>query len=104
MRDDRTEMPIFGKKEASSLGKQDERDLLEWIEGNNTAEQLEPAESVNVNIRSERLTIRLSREEVDALDHQCQALGIGRSTLVRMLVRQALGLIASKNASARDAI
>ena len=51
-----------------------------------------PQEQVDVDLRSERITVRLSRDEVAALDAQCKAIGVGRSTFLRMAVRQALGL------------
>jgi hypothetical protein len=55
-----------------------------------------PANEVDVDLRSERITVRLSREEVLALNARCRAL-VGRSTFMRMMVRESLGL-AQRNA------
>ena len=52
---------------------------------------------------SERVTIRLSTEEVDAMDQRCAQLGIGRSTLLRMALRQTLGLLGDERAAAAPA-
>lgn len=46
---------------------------------------------LRVELREERLTIRFSVEEVRAIDREARALGVGRSTVIRMLVRQGLG-------------
>ncbi len=43
-------------------------------------------------MKEERVTVRLSREEMEAVDRECKALGVGRSTVIRILLRQALGL------------
>ena len=69
------------------------RDLLKKIEehGEALAENSKPAH-VDVALRSERVTIRLSVEEADAMDRYCAALGIGRSTLLRVALRHLLGL------------
>ena len=54
-----------------------------------------PIDETDVDIRSERITVRLSREEVVALDARCRALGVGRSTFLRMVARESLGLTRS---------
>ena len=49
----------------------------------------EPTE-VRVELRGARLTIRFNEDEIQAIDHEAQRQGVGRSTLVRMLVRVGL--------------
>ena len=61
-------------------------------EGESVQARPVPQEQVDVDLRSERITVRLSRDEVTALDAHCKAIGVGRSTFLRMAVRQALGL------------
>lgn len=71
-----------------------EKDLIERIEsGNGEGVQLRDSNPhLQVALREERLTVRLSREEMETLDQGCQRLGVGRSTLVRIMIREALGL------------
>lgn len=71
------------------------KDLRERIEAGHVATTPEPVD-VRVDLREERLTIRLSSEEVRAIDREAKALGVGRSTVIRMLVRQGLGLDRSR--------
>ena len=49
----------------------------------------EPTE-VRVELRGTRLTIRFNEDEIQAIDQEAQRLGVGRSTLVRTLVRVGL--------------
>lgn len=51
-----------------------------------------PDAEVDIDIKSERITVRLSREEVRAMDLACKAYGIGRSTFLRMAARKLLGM------------
>lgn len=53
-----------------------------------------------VDLRSERVTVRLSLEEVEAMEKVCARNGIGRSTFIRMTLRRALGLNADQQAAA----
>lgn len=79
-----------------------EEDLVNRIEsgeGEGVALR-KPEPELRVDLKEERVTVRLSREEMEALDRECRALGVGRSTVIRMLLRRALGL-ASKHAAAR---
>ena len=55
---------------------------------------------LRMTLRSERITIRLSAEEVDAMDRRCDQLGLGRSTFLRMALRQSLGLLGDERAAA----
>lgn len=50
------------------------------------------ASNLRVATRSESLTIRLTKEEDEALKKTAQELGIGKSSVVRIILRQALGL------------
>lgn len=52
----------------------------------------EPAQAVQVNLRHERITVRFAEAEAVAIDRECKELGMGRSTLIRLFVRQGLGL------------
>lgn len=65
--------------------------LRDRIEAGDIPLDSEPA-AVRVDLREERVTIRLSVEEMRAVDREARTLGVGRSTLIRMLVRQGLGL------------
>lgn len=65
--------------------------LRERIETGTVAPDATPV-PVKVDLREERITIRFSAEEMRAIDAEAQALGVGRSTLIRMWVRQGLGL------------
>jgi len=65
--------------------------LRERIEAGSVVPASEPA-PMKVDLREERITIRFTTEEIRAIDAEAQALGIGRSTLIRMWVRQGLGL------------
>ena len=56
--------------------------------------------AVRVDLRQERVTIRLSAQEMRAVDQEARTLGVGRSTLIRMLVRQGLGLPRREEATA----
>lgn len=67
------------------------KELEEGIEAGRVAAIPGPMD-IRVDSREERVTIRLSIQEVRALDRQAKALGVGRSTVIRMLVRQGLGL------------
>ncbi|MDI3298747.1 MAG: ribbon-helix-helix domain-containing protein [Bacillota bacterium] len=70
------------------------------------AGEVEPegeASEVRVALRAERVTIRLSEEEMRAVDREARALGVGRSTLIRMLVRQGLGLRGREESAAGQA-
>ena len=49
----------------------------------------EPTE-VRVELRETRLTIRFNEDEIQAIDQEAQRQGVGRSTLVRTLVRVGL--------------
>lgn len=49
----------------------------------------EPTE-VRVELRGVRLTIRFNDDEIQAIDHEARRQGVGRSTLVRTLVRVGL--------------
>ena len=49
----------------------------------------EPTE-VKVELRGTRLTIRFTENEIQAIDQEAQRQGVGRSTLVRTLVRVGL--------------
>ena len=49
----------------------------------------EPTE-VRVELRETRLTIRFNEDEIQAIDQEAQRQGVGRSTLVRTLVRAGL--------------
>lgn len=55
---------------------------------------------LRMTLRSERVTLRLSAEEVEAMDRRCAQLGLGRSTFLRMALRQALGLLGDERAAA----
>lgn len=55
---------------------------------------------LRVALRSERVTIRLSAEEVEAMDRRCAQLGVGRSTFLRLALRQTLGLLGDERAAA----
>ena len=55
---------------------------------------------VRVTLKSERITVRLSVDEVQALDKLCIRNGIGRSTFIRMTLRNALGLSHEQAATA----
>jgi predicted DNA binding CopG/RHH family protein len=76
-------------------------DLIRKIEGRGEeiARRGKPAR-LRVALRSERITIRLSADEVDAMDRRCVQLGIGRSTLLRLALRQMLGLLGDEHAPA----
>lgn len=78
-----------------------ERNLVELIErGQGEDVSLKkPGQELRVDLKEERVTVRLSREEMEAVDRECRVLGVGRSTVIRMLLRQALGL-ASRHAAA----
>jgi predicted DNA binding CopG/RHH family protein len=71
------------------------KDLRERIEAGRVGASPEPVD-IRVDVREERLTIRLSIQEVRAIDQAAKALGVGRSTVIRMLVRQGLGLDRSR--------
>lgn len=51
-----------------------------------------PAVHVAVSARSESLTIRMTKQESEALERAAQTLGIGKSSLVRIFLRQYRGL------------
>lgn len=63
-----------------------ETNRKEWIE------HAPVASDVEVSRRSESLTVRLTKEEDDALDLAAKRLGIAKSSLVRVILRQYLGL------------
>ena len=46
--------------------------------------------AVRVELRGTRLTIRFNEDEIQAIDQEAQRQGVGRSTLVRTLVRVSL--------------
>ena len=48
-----------------------------------------PAE-VHVDLREERVTIRFTEEEMRAIDREAVRRGLGRSSLIRMFVRESL--------------
>ena len=68
-----------------------EDDLIRTIEelGEDLTRGSAP-QSLTVDLRSERITLRLTMEEAKALDRSCKRLGVGRSTLIRMGLRQVL--------------
>lgn len=68
--------------------------LLEMIE-NNRKEWLQNApvaSGVTVVRHTESLSVRLSKEETDALEKAAVGLGITKSTLLRIIIREYLGL------------
>lgn len=70
-----------------------EAELIHRIEtGEGEGVGLKKTRELGVVLKEERVTIRLTREEVLALDRECKALGVGRSTMIRMILRQFLGL------------
>lgn len=78
-----------------------DEDLIQRIEGGEgEAIGLKDPGQVRVDLKEERITVRLSKEEVEAIDRECKALGVGRSTVIRMMLRQSLGL-SSKHAASK---
>jgi hypothetical protein len=51
-----------------------------------------PVDAIPVDLRHERITVRFTEAEAVAIDHECRELGMGRSTLIRLFVRQGLGM------------
>ncbi len=45
---------------------------------------------VHVDLREERVTIRFTEEEMRAIDREAVRRGLGRSSLIRMFVRESL--------------
>jgi len=45
---------------------------------------------VQVDLREERVTIRFTEEEMRAIDREAVRRGLGRSSLIRMFVRESL--------------
>lgn len=77
-----------------------DEDLIQRIEsGEGEAVRLKSPSQVRVDLKEERITVRLSKEEIEAIDRECKALGVGRSTLIRMMLRQSLGLSSKQAAS-----
>ena len=58
----------------------------EWLQNAPTAA------GVQVSKRTESLTVRLSKDEDDALDDAAMRLGIAKSSLLRIIIRNYLGL------------
>lgn len=77
-----------------------EDDLIKLIEEEEETVHLKSPGQVRVNLKEERITVRLSKEEMETLDRECKALGVGRSTMIRMILRQSLGL-SSKQAATK---
>lgn len=78
-----------------------DEDLIQRIEGGEgEAVPLKGPSQVRVDLKEERITVRLSKEEIEAIDRECKALGVGRSTMIRMILRQSLGL-SSKHAASK---
>lgn len=69
-------------------------ELLEMIESNRKEwlKNAPLASDVTVVKRSESLTVRLAKEETDALEMVAVRLGITKSTLLRIIIREYLGL------------
>lgn len=68
-----------------------QQDLIRAIEehGEKLVQGRQPVK-FDVDLRSERITIRLTPDEARALDRLCRRYGVGRSTLIRMTLRQIL--------------
>lgn len=69
-------------------------ELLSLIEGHRKEwlENAPVASDVEVSRRSESLTVRLTKEEDEALDLTAKRLGIAKSSLLRVMLRHYLGL------------
>ena len=65
------------------------KDLRSRIEADEAAVDSEPT-VVQTALREERVTVRWSVAEMRQIDLEAQRVGVGRSTVIRMLVRTGL--------------
>ncbi len=66
-----------------------EREFRRLAEGAELKLEADPTE-VHVDLREERVTIRFTEEEMRAINREAVRRGLGRSSLIRMFVRESL--------------
>lgn len=66
-------------------------EVVSYIEDFGEELQGKPVE-MELETKSERVTIRLTADELSRLDKMCGEMGIGRSAYIRLVLRNALGM------------
>lgn len=70
------------------LARGDVQEIAEFFDRTDTEElDLEPADDVGVGPELEQISIRLPKEDLDALRRRAAKSGVGYTTLIRMIVR-----------------
>ena len=70
------------------LARGDVQEMAEFFDRTDTGElDLEPADDVVVGSDLEQISIRLPKEDLDALRRRAAKSGVGYTTLIRMIVR-----------------
>ncbi len=70
------------------LARGDVQEMAEFFDRTDTGElDLEPADDVVVGSELEQISIRLPKEDLDALRRRAAKSGVGYTTLIRMIVR-----------------
>ena len=70
------------------LARGDVQEMAEFFDRTDTGElDLEPADDVVVGPELEQISIRLPKEDLDALRRRAAKSGVGYTTLIRMIVR-----------------
>lgn len=70
------------------LARGDVQEIAEFFDRTDTGElDLEPADDVVVGGELEQISIRLPKEDLDALRRRAAKSGVGYTTLIRMIVR-----------------
>ena len=70
------------------LARGDVQEIAEFFDRTDTEElDLEPADDVVVGPELEQISIRLPKEDLDALRRRAAKSGVGYTTLIRMIVR-----------------
>lgn len=70
------------------LARGDVQEMAEFFDRTDTGElDLEPADDVIVGSELEQISIRLPKEDLDALRRRAAKSGVGYTTLIRMIVR-----------------
>ena len=70
------------------LARGDVQEMAEFFDRTDTGElDLEPADDVVVGSELEQVSIRLPKEDLDALRRRAVKSGVGYTTLIRMIVR-----------------
>jgi predicted DNA binding CopG/RHH family protein len=70
------------------LARGDVQEIAEFFDRTDTEElDLEPADDIVVGPELEQISIRLPKEDLDALRRRAAKSGVGYTTLIRMIVR-----------------